>query len=59
MDSDKADMRQRCEEQGHAWENCCSAMLQVYERCKWCGAVRYCSRQSLALAAAEKIVSDT
>jgi hypothetical protein len=30
----------RCEEQGHQWENCCSAMMQLYERCKWCGERR-------------------
>lgn len=28
----------RCEEQGHSWENCCSAVLRIYMRCKWCGA---------------------
>jgi len=30
-------MRDRCELQGHEWENCCSAMFQVYTACKWCG----------------------
>lgn len=29
-------MRARCDEQGHDWENCCSAFLQVYQQCKWC-----------------------
>lgn len=33
-------MRARCSEQGHQMENCCSAMFQVYERCKWCGERR-------------------
>jgi hypothetical protein len=31
---------ERCREQGHVWENCCSIMFQVYQRCKWCGEVR-------------------
>lgn len=30
-------MRERCEEQGHDYENCLSAMFQYYQRCKWCG----------------------
>lgn len=29
-------MRERCEEQGHDYENCCSAFLEIYQRCKWC-----------------------
>lgn len=29
-------MKERCEEQGHDWENCCSAMFRIYLRCKWC-----------------------
>jgi sulfur transfer protein SufE len=33
-------MRERCEEQGHDYENCCSPFLQVYMRCKWCKEVR-------------------
>lgn len=33
-------MLERCHDQGHAWENCCSACLEVYQRCKWCGEVR-------------------
>lgn len=33
-------MRDRCHEQGHEWENCCSAFFQVYQRCKWCGDKR-------------------
>ncbi len=34
----KEAMRIRCEEDGHDYENCCSFLLQVYRRCKWCGA---------------------
>src|SRR5689334_2587127 len=30
-------MRDRCQEQGHQWENCCSFTFRVYMRCKWCG----------------------
>ncbi len=30
-------MQERCEEQGHDYENCCSAMFRIYQRCKWCG----------------------
>ena len=39
-------MAGRCEEQGHDWENCCSADfgmlggLGIYQGCKWCGATR-------------------
>lgn len=33
-------MSARCEEQGHDWENCASIMLQLYQRCKWCGVVK-------------------
>lgn len=29
-------MRARCEEQGHEYENCCSAMFHIYAQCKWC-----------------------
>ena len=32
-------MKLRCEEQGHDAENCCTAMLQVYRQCRWCGQV--------------------
>ena len=32
-----AAMRERCAEQGHEMENACSAMLQIYQVCKWCG----------------------
>jgi hypothetical protein len=27
----------RCEEEGHAYEGCCSVFLRVYQACKWCG----------------------
>lgn len=37
-------MGQRCEEESHNWENCCSPMLQIYMRCKWCGKVKGVSR---------------
>ncbi len=33
-------MKKRCEEQGHEWENCCSASFHIYKVCKWCGALR-------------------
>jgi hypothetical protein len=33
-------MRERCEEQGHDWENCCSATFQLYQACKWCGETK-------------------
>lgn len=33
-------MKERCDEQGHDYENCCSVMFRVYQRCKWCGRVR-------------------
>lgn len=36
-------MRARCEEQGHDFENCCSAisaMFHIYQQCKWCGEKR-------------------
>lgn len=29
--------RARCEEQGHDWENGCTAMFQIVQVCKWCG----------------------
>ncbi len=34
------DQRERCEDQGHEWENCCSIFLEIYQRCKWCGEKR-------------------
>lgn len=30
-------MRGRCEEQGHDFEFCMSAMFDRWEQCKWCG----------------------
>ena len=30
-------MKARCEEQGHEYEYCISAMFQSYRECKWCG----------------------
>lgn len=36
----RAAMRDRCEETSHEWENCCSFMFSVYQRCKWCGEER-------------------
>ena len=33
-------MELRCEEEGHDFENCCSALFQVYQQCRWCGATR-------------------
>lgn len=29
---------ERCTAQGHEMVNACSAVLQVYRYCKWCGA---------------------
>ena len=31
---------ERCESQGHEFENCCTVMFQVYQKCKWCGEQR-------------------
>lgn len=36
----KEAMRERCEEQSHDYENCCSVTLRIYMRCKWCGEER-------------------
>jgi len=36
----KLAMRARCEEQGHEYENCCSATFRIYQQCKWCGEQR-------------------
>jgi hypothetical protein len=36
----KEAMLERCDEQGHDYENCCSPMFQIYQSCKWCGQVR-------------------
>jgi hypothetical protein len=33
----KEAMKERCEEQGHDYENCCSVFFRVYMKCKWCG----------------------
>lgn len=33
-------MAARCAEQGHEYENCCSAVFQIYQSCKWCGWIR-------------------
>lgn len=33
----RTEAEQRCDEQGHVWENCCSIFLQVYVKCKYCG----------------------
>ena len=33
--------QKRCESQGHEWENCCSILFEVYQRCKWCGIRQY------------------
>jgi hypothetical protein len=33
-------MKERCDEQGHDYENCCSAMFIIYQQCKWCGKQR-------------------
>jgi hypothetical protein len=40
LDMHKEAMRERCDESGHDYENCCSAFLQVYQQCKWCGQKR-------------------
>jgi len=39
-DETKEAMRDRCHEQGHDYENCCSVVFQIYQRCKWCGEIR-------------------
>jgi hypothetical protein len=33
-------MKERCEEQGHDYENYCSITFRVYQCCKWCGEER-------------------
>ncbi len=40
MTPPREEMKKRCEEQGHYWENCCSVLFEIYQRCKWCGATR-------------------
>lgn len=30
-------MRDRCHEQGHDYEGCCSFLLEITMKCKWCG----------------------
>jgi len=41
---EKSDIKEimsiRCEEENHNYENCCSAIFQVYQKCKWCGKIR-------------------
>lgn len=32
-----AAMQDRCHEQGHDFQNCCSLLFRVYRKCKWCG----------------------
>lgn len=32
-----AAMRDRCELEGHNYENCATLCFNVYQRCKWCG----------------------
>lgn len=39
-EADKAAHRERCEAQGHDWRNCCTAMFQTYQKCRWCGEMR-------------------
>lgn len=34
-------MRERCEEQGHDWDNCCSITFEIFMKCKWCGEERH------------------
>ncbi len=36
-DKEREAMKKRCEDQGHEWENCCSAWFEIYQQCKWCG----------------------
>jgi hypothetical protein len=33
-------MRARCLAQGHEFEQCISAMFQLYYECKWCGQIK-------------------
>ena len=30
----------RCQEEGHDFENACTAMFQIFQVCKWCGWTR-------------------
>lgn len=30
-------MEERCNEQGHEWENGCTVFFQLVKICKWCG----------------------
>jgi len=39
-DEERRQQAKRCEEQGHDWENCCSVLFRIYQRCKYCGAER-------------------
>lgn len=32
-------MKERCLETEHDFENCCSALFQIYKKCKWCGQI--------------------
>jgi hypothetical protein len=36
----KEAMNDRCQTQGHEFDNCCSMFFRVYQRCKWCGEER-------------------
>lgn len=33
-------MKDRCAETSHVFENCCTSMFNIYQRCKWCGEVK-------------------
>lgn len=33
-------MKGRCEEEDHAMESCMTVAFQIYEECKWCGAIK-------------------
>jgi len=33
-------MIERCDVEGHRWENCCSSTFQIYMKCEWCGKIK-------------------
>lgn len=39
-------MAERCLDQGHDYENCCSVFFRIYQRCKWCGEERGRAREA-------------
>ena len=33
-------MKDRCDLERHEWENCCSIVFEIYQKCRWCGAIK-------------------